>query len=83
MATSYGVYGVSPSVDGTLKIQPPVTVGSAVEAKRTAEFLAGALGGAVAFAREIDPRTGATKDGVIIGRFGLLAEHGEASSEAA
>jgi hypothetical protein len=74
MARGYGVFGVFPSLDGTLKVQPPLWFASAGEARDIAVFLADALGGAVAFSREVDPLTGAAKDGEIIGTYGLMAE---------
>ena len=83
MVTRFGVFGVFLCADGTLKVHPPIAFESAAEATRAGEFLAGALGGAVAFSRGFDPRTGSAQDGVIIGKFGLMADREKIASKAA
>jgi hypothetical protein len=51
------------------------------DARRAAEIFAGVLGGAVAFTRMADGETGAVEQGIIIGKYGVMA--GREQEEAA
>ena len=51
-----------------------VTFPSEDDAKRAGQIFAGVLGGAVAFRRMNDPDTGAVGRGVIIEKYGVMAE---------
>ena len=50
---------------------------TAEKALAGARSYAALLGGAVAFSQVIDDETGASEDGVIIGRFGVMAPKAE------
>jgi hypothetical protein len=78
-AAEYGVFPVFRGLDGQLAVQPEMMFPSEEDARRAAEVFAGVLGGAVAFSRVTDQETGAVEEGVIIGRYGVMAE---ASSDA-
>ncbi|MFI5015409.1 MAG: hypothetical protein ACHQAY_23995 [Hyphomicrobiales bacterium] len=69
----FGVFPVFRGLDGHLAVQPEVPFPSEDDAKRAAEVFAGVLGGAVAFSRVTDRATGEVEDGVIIGRYGIMA----------
>jgi hypothetical protein len=70
----YGVFPVFRGLDGRLAVQPEMIFPSEEDAKRAAEIFAGVLGGAVAFSRMTDRETGTVEKGVIIGRYGVMAE---------
>jgi len=70
----YGVFPVFRGLDGHLAVQPEMIFPSEDDAKRAAEIFAGVLGGAVAFSRMTDRETGIVEKGVIIGRYGVMAE---------
>jgi hypothetical protein len=70
----YGVFPVFRGLDGNLAVQPEMIFPSEEDAKRAAEIFAGVLGGAVAFSRMTDRETGAVEQGVIIGRYGVMAQ---------
>jgi hypothetical protein len=70
----YGVFPVFRGLDGHLAVQPEMIFPSEEDAKRAAEIFAGVLGGAVAFSRMTDRETGTVEQGVIIGRYGVMAE---------
>jgi hypothetical protein len=71
--TEFGVFPVFRGLDGHLAVQPEVPFPSEDDAKRAAEVFAGVLGGAVAFCRMTDRATGEMGDGVIIGKYGVMA----------
>jgi hypothetical protein len=48
---------------------------------RAGEVFAGVLGGAVAYSRVYDREAGSAEDGVIIGRFGVMAQDAAGESE--
>jgi hypothetical protein len=73
-STEFGVFPVFIHLDGTLSVQPEMSFPSEDDAKRAAEVFAGVLGGAVAFSRRADREVGLVEDGVIIGRYGVMAE---------
>ena len=73
-AAQYGVFSVFRGLDGHLAVQPEMIFPSEDDAKRAAEIFAGVLGGAVAFSRMTDRETGAVERGVIIGKYGVMAE---------
>ena len=76
MTTSnkFGIFPVVRSLDGKLLVQKEVAFPSEEEAKRAGQIFAEVLGGAVAFRRMNDPETGIIGQGVIIGKYGLMAE---------
>jgi len=73
----YGVFPVFRGLDGHLAVQPEIIFPSEDDAKRAAEIFAGVLGGAVAFTRMADQETGVVEQGVIIGKYGVMAERRE------
>jgi hypothetical protein len=73
-SAEFGVFPVFVHLDGTLAVQPEMNFPSEDDAKRAAEVFAGVLGGAVAFSRLADRDAGLVEDGVIIGRYGVMAE---------
>ena len=73
----YGVFPVFRGLDGHLAVQPEIIFPSEDDAKRAAEIFAGVLGGAVAFTRMADEETGVVEQGVIIGKYGVMAERRE------
>ena len=84
----YGVFPVFLKLDGGLAVQPQISFPSEADALRAAEIFAGVLGGAVAFSRIADRDSGRIEDGVIIGRYGVMAkaaqqEVAEATQQAA
>jgi hypothetical protein len=76
-AAKYGVFPVFRGLDGSLAVQPELTFPSEDDARRAAEVFAGVLGGAVAFSRMADEETGTVEEGVIIGKYGVMAEAAE------
>ena len=57
-----------------LLVQKEIACPSEEEAKRADQTFANVLGGAVAFRRWDDPEAGIIGQGVIIGRYGVMAE---------
>ncbi len=76
-AAEYGVFPVFRGLDGRLAVQPEIKFPSEDDARRAAEVFAGVLGGAVAFSRMADEATGTVEEGVIIGKYGVMAEAAE------
>jgi hypothetical protein len=74
LAAEFGVFPVFRGLDGRLAVQPEIIFPSEDDAKRAAEVFAGVLGGAVAYSRMTDQETGLVEDGVIIGKYGVMAE---------
>src|ERR1700732_4676010 len=70
----FGIIPVARSLDGKLLVQKEVAFSSEEEAKRAGQIFADVLGGAVAFRRINDPDTGIVGQGVIIGKYGVMAE---------
>jgi hypothetical protein len=70
----YGVFPVFRGLDGRLAVQPEMIFPSEEDAKRAAEIFAGVLGGAVAFSRVTDEEAGVVENGIIIGKYGVMAE---------
>jgi hypothetical protein len=77
----YGVFPVFRGLDGHLAVQPEIIFPSEDDAKRAAEIFAGVLGGAVAFTRMADQETGIVEQGVIIGKYGVMAERRERTTD--
>ena len=71
--TEYGIIPVFQGQDGQLTVQPRMLFESEEDAKRAAEIFAEVLGGAVAFSKVVDSETGFAEDGIIIGKYGVLA----------
>jgi hypothetical protein len=78
----YGVFPVFLKLDGGLAVQPQISFPSEADALRAAEIFAGVLGGAVAFSRIADRDSGSIEDGVIIGRYGVMAKAAQEAVEA-
>jgi hypothetical protein len=76
MGTSsrFGIIPVFRGLDGKLAVQKEIAFPSEDDAKRAGQVFAEVLGGAVAFRRVNDPETGIVGRGVIIGRYGVMAE---------
>jgi hypothetical protein len=72
--TEFGIFPVFRGLGGVLTVQPPVAYATEQQAIRAAEYFASVLGGAVAYSRVTDRESGTAEDGVIIGRFGVLAD---------
>jgi hypothetical protein len=72
--TEFGIFPVFRGLDGVLQVRRPIACATEQEAIRAGEYYAGMLGGAVAFLRITDREAGTADDGVIIGRFGVLAD---------
>ncbi|MBV9568126.1 MAG: hypothetical protein JO172_08320 [Hyphomicrobiales bacterium] len=70
----FGVIPVFRDRDGHLAVQPQMIFPSEEDAKRAAQIFAEVLGGAVAFTRVADRDAGVTEDGVIIGKYGAMAQ---------
>jgi hypothetical protein len=83
MATlhEFGIIPVARGLNGKLLVQKEITFSSEEEAQRAGQVFANVLGGAVAFRRMSDREAGIVGQGVIIGRYGLMAgtERGIAS----
>jgi hypothetical protein len=73
-ANKFGIIPVFRGLNGRLSVQKEIVFPSEDEARRAGEIFAGILGGAVAFRRASDPETGAVESGVIIGRYGVMAD---------
>lgn len=69
----FGIIPVLRGFDGKLMVQKEVAFSSEEEAKRAGHVFAEVLGGAVAFRRVNDPDTGIYGQGVIIGKYGVMA----------
>ena len=72
--TEFGIIAVFQRQDGRLTVQPQMLFPSEEDARRAAEIFAEVLGGAVAFSRVVDRERGLAEDGVIIAKFGVMAE---------
>ena len=72
--TEFGIIAVFQSQDGRLSVQPQMLFPSREDASRAAEIFAEVLGGAVAFSRVVDRESGFAEDGIIIAKFGVMAE---------
>jgi hypothetical protein len=72
--TEFGIIAVFQRQDGRLTVQPRMLFPSEEDARRAAEIFAEVLGGAVAFSRVVDRESGFAEDGVIIAKFGVMAE---------
>ena len=72
--TEFGIFPVFRGLNGTLQVQKPVAFPTKEEAIRAGEVFAGVLGGAVAYSRVMDREAGIAEEGVIIARFGVMAE---------
>jgi hypothetical protein len=73
----FGIIPVARSLQGKLLVQKEIACSSEEEAKRAGQSFAKVLGGAVAFRRQDDPEAGIIGQGVIIGRYGVMAEKAE------
>jgi hypothetical protein len=80
--TEFGIFPVFRGLSGRLQVRPPVAYATEQEALRAAEYFASILGGAIAYSRVIDREAGTAEDGVIIGRFGVLADPQQAKTRA-
>lgn len=78
----YGIFPVFRGLDGKLEVQHRIPFPSAEDAMRAGEVFAGVLGGAVAFSRVFDREAGTAEDGVIIGRYGVMAQDAAGETEA-
>ncbi|MFI5015989.1 MAG: hypothetical protein ACHQAY_26945 [Hyphomicrobiales bacterium] len=76
MATfnKFGIIPVVRSLDGRLMVQREIAFPSEEIAKRAGQACANIVGGAVAFRRINDPDTGIVGQGVMIGKYGVMAE---------
>ncbi|MFI5387853.1 MAG: hypothetical protein ACHQ50_17230 [Fimbriimonadales bacterium] len=72
--TKFGIIPVARSLDGKLIVQKEVAFPSEEDAKRAGQIFANVLGGAFAFRRMNDPDAGIVGQGVIIGKYGVMAE---------
>ncbi|MBW0002394.1 MAG: hypothetical protein JO216_02810 [Hyphomicrobiales bacterium] len=72
--TEFGIIAVFQSRDGRLTVQPRMFFPTEEDALRAAEIFADVLGGAVAFTRVVDRERDTAEDGVIIAKFGVMAE---------
>ena len=80
--TTYGVFAVYKGFGNKLEVRPPAAFPTAERALAAARTFALVLGGAVAFSQAKDTGTGVTENGVIIGRFGVMAEQNHDASTA-
>jgi hypothetical protein len=62
------------TADGALMADEPIEVPSAAAARRQAERVARAKGGALAFSRTGDPTTGELQAAVVLARFGEVPD---------
>jgi hypothetical protein len=77
MAEAFNKFGIIPvvrSLDGKLMVQGEIPFPSEEIAKRAGEACANIVAGAVAFRRINAPDTGIIGQGVIIGKYGVMAE---------
>lgn len=72
--TVFGVFAVYKGVGDKLEVRPPATYPTAEKALAAARTFALVLGGAVAYSKVVDTESGASEDGMIIGRFGVMAD---------
>jgi hypothetical protein len=70
----FGIIPVFRGLDGKLLVQKEVAFDSEEDAKRAGQVFAEVLGGAVAFRRMNDPESGIVGQGVIIGKYGIMAD---------
>src|SRR5215471_2753855 len=70
----FGVIPVFRDLDGKVVVRREVPFSSEEEARRAACIFARVLGGAVAFRHVNDPSAGTVGQGVIIGKYGVMAE---------
>jgi hypothetical protein len=70
----FGVIPVFRGLKGRLQPQRPIPFASARDALRAGWVFADVLGGALAYSRFVDREAGTAEDGVIIGRFGVMAK---------
>ena len=73
-ADEFGIIPVVQGIDGKLLVQKEVVFPTEDDALRAGIIFAQVLGGAVAFKRSVDIEAGVRGDGMIIGRYGVLAE---------
>jgi hypothetical protein len=73
----FGIIPVARGLNGKLLVQKEVAFSSEDEAKRAGKIFASVLGGAVAFRRVDDPDAGIWGQGVIIGKYGVMADPAE------
>jgi hypothetical protein len=78
--SEFGIIPVARGLNGKLLVQKEIVFPSEAEARRAGEIFAGVLGGAVAFRRASDPEAGMVGQGIIIGRYGALAETADAET---
>ena len=69
----FGIFPVVRGFNGKLMVQKEVTFPSEEDAKRAGQIFADILGGAVAFRRANDPDAGVVGQGIIIGKYGIMA----------
>jgi hypothetical protein len=74
MLSRFGIIPVFRSLDGKLLVQKEVAFPSEEDALRAGRIFAEVLGGAVAFRRINDLDAGIIGQGVIIGKYGVMAE---------
>jgi hypothetical protein len=70
----FGVIPVARGLRGQLHVRKEIVFPSENEALHAGKIFAEVLGGAVAFKRVNDPQEGTIGQGVIIARYGLMAE---------
>jgi hypothetical protein len=73
-SNKFGIFPVFRGLDGKLTVQKEVPFSSEEEARRAGRIFAEVLGGAVAFRRMNDPDAGVVGQGVIIAKYGVMAE---------
>jgi hypothetical protein len=69
----FGIFPVVRGINGKLMVQKEVAFPSEEDAKRAGQIFADVLGGAVAFRRVDDSDAGVVGQGIIIGKYGLMA----------
>jgi hypothetical protein len=72
--SKFGIIPVFRGLDGKLMVQKEIAFSSEEEARRAGRVFADVLGGAVAFRRMNDPDAGVVGRGVIIGKYGIMAD---------
>ena len=72
--TYYVVLPFFRTTEGDLVADEPIEVSDADRARRQAERVARAKGGAIAFCRTGDPATGEFDDAVVLARFGEVPD---------
>lgn len=73
--TYYVVLPLFRTSDGDLVADEPIEVSDGDRARRQAERVARAKGGAVAFSRTGDPSTGEFADALVLARFGEVPDN--------